>query len=152
MTDPMSFPASSPRHALPLLFAGQSQKETTVNEAIMMADILLNPVIEAIVSTPPATPAVGQAWIVGTAPDGAFVDRAGQIAAWTNGGWRFVQPLRGMTAHEIEHDCTIRFADAWTRVIAPASPSGGAVVDTQARAAIVALVSLLVQAGIFSPD
>lgn len=150
MTDPQSFPSTTTHHALPLLFAGQSQKETTVNEALTVVDILLNPVIEATVSTPPATPAIGKAWIVGPSPSGAFAGRAGQIAAWTNGGWRFLSPARGMSAHDTEHDCTIRFTDAWNHVIAPAPPSGGTVVDTQARAVIATVVTLLTQAGIFS--
>lgn len=86
MTDPLSFSSASPRHALPLLFAGQSQKEVIVNEALLAADILLHPAIEAVASSPPAAPANGQCWLVGTAATGAFAGQTDRIAAWSEGG------------------------------------------------------------------
>ena len=42
----------------------------------------------------------------------------------------------------------IRYVDGWQRPVAPAEPAGGATVDGEARAAIVALIAALVAGGI----
>ncbi|WP_372733229.1 DUF2793 domain-containing protein [Novosphingobium sp.] len=73
----------------------QAQKETTVNEALVAIDFLLASAVEGVVAAPPATPLVGQAWIVGAAPTGAFAGHSGKIAGWTQGGWRFFSTRRG---------------------------------------------------------
>lgn len=150
MTDTITYASSTPRLALPLLFAGQSQKETTVNEAILLADFLLAPVVEGTLGAPPAAPAPGKAWIIATAPSGDFAGRAGQLAIWTEGGWRFIAPVAGMAVEDRQRNARARFDSTWQYAVAPAAPTGGGVVDAQARSAISAVVSLLVSAGIFS--
>ena len=150
MTDTITYASHTPRLALPLLFAGQSQKETTVNEAIVLADLLLNPAVEGTTASPPPSPLPGQAWIVAASPSGAFAGHADQLAAWTEGGWRFIVPFPGMTVEDRQRNARSRFTTTWQYAVAPALPAGGSVVDTQARSAISALVTLLVSAGIFS--
>lgn len=151
MTDPVSFSSVSPRFALPLLFAGQSQKEATVNEALLAADVLLHPAIETVLATPPATPINGQCWLVGSGATGAFAGRTDHIAAWTEGGWRFMAPREGMRAYDIASTAHRLYASgSWRLVAAPAAPTGGSVVDNQARAAIAAIISSLRTAGVLS--
>jgi hypothetical protein len=75
---------STARFALPLLHAGQAQKEITHNEALLALDILLHPEVEAVgENQPPPAPGAGQCWIVGDAPTGAWAGQADRIAAWS---------------------------------------------------------------------
>ncbi|MFX4817188.1 DUF2793 domain-containing protein, partial [Acinetobacter baumannii] len=54
------------RLALPLLAAGQAQKEMFHNEALALIDLALAAAVESVgLNTPPATPEDGQCWIVG---------------------------------------------------------------------------------------
>jgi hypothetical protein len=151
MTDPVSFSSASPRFALPLLFAGQSQKEATVNEALLAADLLLHPAIEAVTATPPAAPMNGQCWLVGTDATGAFAGQTDRIVAWTEGGWRFIAPREGMRAYDIAATAYRLYAGGnWRLAAAPVAPSGGSVVDSQARVAIAAIITSLRSAGVLS--
>lgn len=61
MSDPITYSTITPRLGLPMLFAGQSQKETTVNEALWQIDMLVGGAIEGELSSPPASPLAGQA-------------------------------------------------------------------------------------------
>jgi len=151
MTDPISFSSASPRYALPMLFAGQSQKETTVNEALLAADALLHPAIEAVVASPPAAPSLGQCWLIGSGAIGVFAGQTDKIAAWSEGGWRLFAPREGLRAYDITAGAGRLYAGgAWRLVAAPASPAGGSVIDTQARSAITAMIAALRNAGVLS--
>lgn len=150
MTDPTSFSASSPRFSIPMLFSGQSQKEVTVNEAIVLADMLLHPVIQGNASATPATPAFGQGWIIAAAATGIFAGHDDSIAVWTDGGWRFAHPVAGMKVYDVSLGCHRTWTGTWRIATTPTTPSGGSVIDAQARAAIAALISALKDAAIIS--
>ncbi|WP_337848142.1 DUF2793 domain-containing protein [Sphingomonas sp.] len=152
------------RFALPLLHAGQSQKEMFHNEALTQIDSLLHPAVVAIgIETPPADPVPGAAWVVGPAPSGAWADHPGAVATWTDGGWRFAVPRPGLCVWVESLGVTARYhAGAWqTGVIAAAridiggvqvlgdrgaaipAPTGGTVTDSEARSAIVAILDAM---------
>lgn len=151
------------RHALPLLQAGQAQKELTHNEALVLIDMLAMAAAIGIVDAPPGTPAAGDCWIVGPAPVGAWTGHAGALAGWTEAGWRFVAPREGMRVWLIGAGVeAARRGDAWTigeltasrltiggrQVVgvqqpAIAAPAGGATVDAEARAALSAILAAL---------
>lgn len=87
--------SSTPRLGLPYIATGQAQKEVTHNEALNRLDVLVQgSVIDATTTTPPASPAEGQAWIVAAGATGAWAGKVGQIAAWF-GGWQFLAPAAG---------------------------------------------------------
>ena len=152
MSHPIAFETATPRLALPLLFAGQAQKEFTVNEALTRADIALHCTVEDEVAAPPSAPQPGQAWLVATSPSGVFVGHTAAIAGFTAGGWRFIAPRPGLQVYDRASACFRHYTNAWQRCVAPATPSGGATIDQEARAAIGNLLEKLVSAGILATN
>lgn len=155
---------TSARFGLPLLAAGQAQKEIFHNEALTILETLVQPVAQTLGDNdPPATPQEGESWIVGASPTGAWAGQAGAVGTWTSGGWRFITPLNGMAMWVEDQGVPARYsAGAWQPGIiratalliegaqvvgsqqpAIAAPEGGAIVDTQARAAISAMLTAL---------
>lgn len=133
------------------MLSGQSQKEITVNEALLAADFLLHMAIEKVTATVPPTPSAGQCWLIDSSATGVFAGRTDQIAAWSEGGWRFVVPRAGMRAFDVSESAHRLYSGgSWHLVAAPASPAGGSVIDTQARTAISQIITALVTAGIIS--
>lgn len=149
MTDPITFDGSSPRFGLPMLFAGQAQKEFYVNEAHALIDALLHPAIEGTLNTPPAQPHEGQSWLVGASPAGAWAGHGGALASWQGGNWLFTRPVEGMRVFNRASRQDVRYFAGWNEPDAPAAPSGGTTIDVEARVAIVQLISALCAAGIF---
>lgn len=163
---------STARFALPLLHPGQAQKELFHNEALTLADALLQPCAEAAgIDDPPAEPATGQCWLVGDSPAGAWAGEAGALALWTGSGWRFVAPREGMTVWVADDALDARYVGgAWQtgrlqgtrleldgeQVVGPREPAiddpdGGGVVDAEARIAIVAILEALRAHGLIDP-
>ncbi len=121
---------STERWELPLLQAGQSQKEITHNEAVVRADALLHLAVESRgAATPPPAPDPGDAWIVGDAPSGDWAGQGGRIAAFHAGGWSFVVPREGCLAWvRDEGRFAILTATGWR---SDAWPAGGVELDGQ---------------------
>lgn len=159
------------RIGLPLLEQAQAQKETTHNEALALLDIVTQAVVVAIApGTIPAAPQPGQCWIVGAVPSGAWAGRAHAIAGWTEGGWRFVDAIEGMSVWSLADNMLARFSlGEWdvgrataatfsiggqqvvgARQASIAAPTGGSVVDVEARSVIVALTARLTAHGLIS--
>lgn len=157
------------RLVLPFLAAGQAQKEVTHNEALQRLDALVQPVAEtADLAAPPSSPAPGQCWIVGTDATDSWAGHDGDIAQWTDGGWRFVRPLAGWRCHVADRGARmIHDGSAWRddavradglyvagqRVVGPrkpmiAAPAGGSVIDSEARAVIAAILTTLQDHGL----
>ncbi|MXP26872.1 DUF2793 domain-containing protein [Altererythrobacter indicus] len=151
MPDPISFTSASPRFGLPLLFAGQTQKEFFVNEAHCLTDALLHPAIEGEQSAPPSAPEEGQCWLVSDTASGEWSGHDSKLVCWQAGAWLFITPREGMAVFDKTSNQMIRFAEEWKRPETPALPIGGANVDSEARAAISGLIAGLIEAGIF-PD
>jgi Protein of unknown function (DUF2793) len=150
MPDPM-FDSRTPRLDMPLLFAGQSQKEGFVNETSARIDALLHGAIEAELATPPATPVDGLCWLVGASPTGEWAGQAGKIAARQAGNWLFFVARDGMKLLNRATGQEIRYNAAWQIAARPAAPSGGTTIDTEARSAIAAILASLTTAGIVPP-
>lgn len=164
-------PDLTPRFAMPLLAAGQAQKELTHNEALTLADLLIAPVVVAVApASVPASPAVGNGWIVGAAPQAPWDGQAHKLAFWTDGGWRFVAAPLGMTVWSIADQLPARRTESgWdigqlaaatiriggNQVVGPrlagiAPPAGRTTIDIEARAAIDALLLRLQSHGLIA--
>ncbi|MBL8652063.1 MAG: DUF2793 domain-containing protein [Sphingopyxis sp.] len=141
---------STARLALPLLALAQAQKEVTHNEALTLLDLLVQPAVEAGPQVdPPLAPAAGQGWIVAAGATGAWDGADGSLALWTAGGWRFAAPRPAMRVARLSDGAWLRFdGAAWVEPDAVASPAGGATIDSEARAAIGAVILALVGHGL----
>lgn len=162
---------TSNRIRLPLLASGQAQKEITHNEALVLADIAMQAVVESgPLATPPTSPIAGKCWIVAPGATGSWAGRDGCIAGWTEGGWRFLEPFEGLSAWCVADNQIIRYGTsdwisgeilgsclkvAGVQVVASqqdaiSAPSGGATIDAQARVAVNAILTVLTAHGLIA--
>ena len=149
MSDPYLFDTASPRFGLPLLFAGQSQKETFVNEAHALADAILHCAIEGESASPPPAPVDGENWLVAASATGAWAGQDGNIACRQGGNWLFIVPRDGLRILDRSTGQDRRFFASWQIPAIPLEPTGGSIVDSEARTALSALLGALRTAGIF---
>jgi Protein of unknown function (DUF2793) len=148
MSNPIIFPAVSPRFGLPLLFAGQAQKEFSVNEAHALTDALLHCAIEGELADPPVTPSDGTAWLIGPVASGEWSGHEGSIVCRQGGNWLYVTPCDGMRVLDRSSGQMRMFLGSWQIAAVPTQPIGGAVIDSEARAAILQLIGALRTAGV----
>lgn len=148
MSDPITFPSSTPALGLPLLIAGQAQKEFFVNQALGLLDALNARAVTGSQAAPPATPPEGACYRVTSPATGAWIGHQDQIAVRIGGGWHFVPPAEGLLLFDRAAARMMVYRSQWRPATAPALPAGGTVVDTEARAALTALVDTLRALGI----
>ena len=90
---------TTPRSALPLLAAAQSQKHVTHNEALLELDALLSTtILDRDLSAPPS-PSDGDTYLVKATGTGAWTGQDGKLAYAIDGGWRFYVPFEGLIAY-----------------------------------------------------
>lgn len=161
----------SNRFSLPYIEAGQAQKEVTHNAAIDAIDGLLHlALVSRAAAAPPINPAPGELWIVAAGAAGAWATHDHEVARWTGFGWSFRAPVEGMLAWVADEGVfTVFRGGAWSgpgwpapgleiggrlvlgaEPVAIAPPSGGTMIDAEARAAIAALATALQGQGIIA--
>jgi Protein of unknown function (DUF2793) len=109
--------ANTPHLGLPLLAAAQAQKHITHNEALTLLDALTQLSAKSrTTTTPPASPAEGEAYIVpASGAVGAWSAHAGKIALYTGGLWTYLTPKEGWRAWiEDLNELYIFSNSAWT--------------------------------------
>lgn len=162
----------SARIGMPLLSSGQAQKDVTHNEALTLLDFVVHgSVAGGPLDVPPQDPETGCSYLCGLAPEGAWRGYPRYLANWTAGGWRFVAPFDGLQFVDRTAGGNWRFRGGeWTygivdaaevrvngnRVVGPQqapipNPNGGAVIDTEARNALVSVLSALRSHGLLAP-
>lgn len=50
---------------------------------------------KSFLNTPPGSPAAGDCYVIGSAPTGAWVGKAGQVAVYDDGAWQYGVPRKG---------------------------------------------------------
>lgn len=158
----------SPRFALPFIVPGQAQKEHFHNEALLRIDAVIGARAEGALAAPPLTPSEGTSWIVASGATGAWAGRENSLAMWTASGWRFVAPAAGLRVWNESAAADWRWTGtAWSNgaVFGSAlfvdgqqvvgerqpevpSPSGGTIIDAEARAAVDRIIVALKSHGL----
>lgn len=158
------------RLALPLIAAGQTQKDVTHNEAVLALDRLVAlVVVSRTLAAPPASPAPGSCYIVPVAGVAAWGQPAGSLMHWQgDAGWIAAAPRDGQTALAADEGAMLVHRGSWQanwpvaglniggRAVLAASPvtvsvpTGGANVDAQARSAIAEMIIALRQLGLLA--
>lgn len=137
---------------------------SAIAHAEMLLDLLTHMRVESVtLATPPVAPVPGQCWLVPSGGTDVWSGKAGQIAAWTEGGWRFLGPIEGMRVFVSDSGLSrIYLSSGWTtenarpdgyyvngekvvgaRQGAIAEPVGGSVIDAECRSAVNAMLSVL---------
>lgn len=81
---------TSPDLGIPFIDQQQAQPEVTHNEALLLLQALTNGVVDRGINAPPGSPATGDAYIIGSAPTGAWAGRANCVTIWSGTAWDFI--------------------------------------------------------------
>ena len=105
--------SNSPKLSLPYLQASQAQKHVTHNEALQALDVIVQAsAINRDLTTPPASPAEGDVYIVAAAGAGAWVGHDNELAAWQGGAWSFHAPNEGWRVWLNDEDILLAWGGA----------------------------------------
>ncbi len=142
------------RLSLPFIMPQQGQKHVTHNEGLQALDALVQPVVKSrTISAPPASPILGEAYILPTSPTGAWAGHGTEIAVWQSGAWRFLDPATGWQVYVVDAAAIMVFQGAdWVCLASNGSsgvPSMGVNTGADAynRLAVAAAASLFTHVG-----
>ncbi len=159
------------RLSMPLLSAGQAQKELFHNEALQLLDMAVSAAVEMPPQNdPPTVPTGGSCHLVGDTPSGDWEEFPAHLAGYGGAGWRFIAPRLGMAVFVKSTGTVAVYRSTgwdWTTVRALsieieqkqvvgsqaeaiADPAGGGTVDAEARAAVSAVLAALRHHGLIS--
>lgn len=132
--------------------------------ALLKIDMLLSACVDGGPSNNPLPdPQIGACYIIGQQPTGEWAGHANALAGFSEGGWRFIEAREGMSVSLAGSGETMHWRNnSWeigvvranevriagtkvvgTRQPAVAAPSGGDVIDAEARAAILEILGAL---------
>jgi Protein of unknown function (DUF2793) len=152
MSEPITFPSGTANVGLPLLFAGQTQKEFFVNQALAILDALAPGAVEASLSAPPAGASDGDCYRIAAPATGDWSSHADKVALRIAGSWHFIAPTEGLTMFDRAAGQWIWFRSDWEAAPALSLPTGGSTIDIEARNLLAQLVSILRSYGLVAPQ
>jgi hypothetical protein len=99
----------TPHLAIPLLVPNQAQKEITLNEALLLIEVLLVGVAKDIyLKQPPDNAGEQDIYIIGENPTDIWQHKANHIAYFFQ-GWRYCAPKEGMSMFVLKTSASYRF-------------------------------------------
>jgi hypothetical protein len=159
----------STRLALPLLAAGQAQKDVTHNEALLRLDRLVAlAVVSRAAAGPSLDPVVGDCHIVAPAAAAAWGQPAGTLMHWQGNGWLPESPVDGQIVLVQDEAIMLLYRAGWQPQLPVAglivngqpmlqgvpagiaNPAGGTIIDTEARTTLAALITALQAHGLLA--
>lgn len=149
MATPIFFPSTTSNSSLPMLFAGQAQKEFFINQSLTVIDALIPGCLDGSLSTPPVGAVDGACYRILGPATGDWLGKEDQIALRVGGAWQFVLPKDGFRFYDRGAGRLLHYAGTWGEASEPVAPSGGATVDAELRAAFADLVEALRILGVF---
>lgn len=150
MSDPLAFVSATPTLGLPMLIAGQAQKEFFVNQALSILDGLVTRTVIASQPAPPSDAAEGECYRVTAPAAQRWEGCEDHLAIRIGGDWHFIPPQDGMQVFDSNAAHILFFRSGWLAASPVAAPTGGSVVDLEARAAISQLIAALRDTGTFA--
>ena len=99
---------------------------------------------------PPADPGDGEVYRVIASASGDWTGEEDSLAISLGGSWHFVQPTIGMRIYDQAATQWLVFTGQWETASVPSAPTGGSVIDVEARATIDEIVVELSRLGILS--
>lgn len=148
MSNPLSFSSETSILRLPMLIPGQAQKEFFVNQALVILDSLHPQAVVASQPVPPADAPEGVCYRVTGPAEQEWEGCEDHIAVRIGGDWHFIPPREGMRMFDGGIDQFLLFRDSWQTTAPTTAPTGGTVVDIEARAAIGQVIDALRNAGL----
>lgn len=111
--------SESPHLGLGYLAPSQAQKHVTINEAFRRLDALVQlGVLDRTLAAAPPAPDEGDRHIVAAGATGAWGGRDGDIAAWLDGAWVFIEPKPGWLAYvAAEGELVARVGSNWVSAL-----------------------------------
>ena len=106
---------------LPLMTTSQAQKEVVFNELAIAFDALFKgSVLDTTLTTPPGSPAAGDAYIIPAGATGAWNGNTGKVAFYCN-GWQFVNASLKMRLYSVAQSEFFVYQSTNTWTAEPAS-------------------------------
>ena len=130
---------------------GQAQKEFYVNQALTILDALEQRTVAGSMSQPPANAGEGACYRVTAPASDQWSGHTDHIAIRISESWHFVVPAEGMMMFDRAAGYWLCFRAAWENAPALGVPSGGTVIDVEARAALAQLIAGLRSIGLVAP-
>ncbi len=154
MTQALEFSATTRHLGLPMLFAGQSQKEFFVNQALTVIDALWPHSVLGSLSAPPAAPQDGDCYRIAAPAQGAWAGKEDQLAVHIGGAWHLITPPMGAMVFDRGAGQYLHFNGTWQSASLPAAATAGAVIDAEARALLAQVIDALAKLGLVArhPD
>lgn len=145
-----SFPSTTARFDFPLLFPGQAQKEFFINQSLTLIDAALQASVAESLSAPPQDPVEGASFRIKASATGEWVGHEDEVAVRIGGDWHYFGPQQGMTVFDRQAGGYLHYNSGWKIAAEPAQPTGGALIDAEARQTLGELVEALRNMGIFT--